>query len=859
MKKSLSITFLLLMLLTSASHAAKEPKLDEQTQKQIIDRVKEYCTLMQEFSGDVEKIDNMDKIFDMCENSNVSVFNDLAASSSKDISDNSMPLQQYMMMLTDKFENNVKTSYSGFKYIKLIVQPSPMKEFDAASYAFIKVDKQLNAPGLKSKKQHLNIIVNTATMKVSSTISEDYEDPQSVYMKALEMFNDGKYKSAIPLFEKVSGLSRFSGRYRAKSMLGWIYAEQRKYVKANELLRESSGDDPLAGVILASKVLLNDDAPAKLINYTEAGQLLQELSDARDKEIPTMHLIAKSTIVDAFDLQNLKFKIVKFSDKLAEDLISDPLSTDAFKIRGYFLKAFLSQINSTKAKLQAGIESIKKAEELLAAANLEKSEYEHWDLQLSAIHATLALTWGDNVTATTIINDMKEKPYCAGYLAAATVTTGDYPGALELYRKAADYGDPFGAYVVSISYLPTNKPLKEYEQDFITETKKVKDEVVIKNWKHFVQYLFSSMSQKKSYEEFLKWNQKAIDLGDVNAKEDRAFFEAAGVSPIVERNIPHALEQACTAASIGLRSKSSKLFNIHGLTKVYEMVTEKIPFEETQTTKTLKALDEQGNGAASYLLFADYLDLVNDTAKAISYLVKSADAQFFYGMHTYAEMLMTNNYYEEAEKLFAKLAVYPNSYVSGNLGDIQKEHYHNYKMAYKFYMEGIKNDKDPKCCERLSDLYKDGLGVKKNLKLAKSYLSFAVRYYKELGFKDTDEDVVSAKNRIKKLEQQIAALEGNQAAAASIATQLNNVLDNSVSEDERITLSQNALTEIFVSPQAVVKTVGTNGKTIVSTETAEDFMLRIATMKTDKHITVTGFKKTKDEKPKFTELTIQIK
>ena len=51
MKKSLSITFLLLMLLTSASHAAKEPKLDEQTQKQIIDRVKEYCTLMQEFSG----------------------------------------------------------------------------------------------------------------------------------------------------------------------------------------------------------------------------------------------------------------------------------------------------------------------------------------------------------------------------------------------------------------------------------------------------------------------------------------------------------------------------------------------------------------------------------------------------------------------------------------------------------------------------------------------------------------------------------------------------------------------------------------------------------------------------------------
>ncbi len=857
MKKSLSITFLLLMLLTSASYGAKVPKLDEQTQKQVVERVKEYCTLMQEFSGDVEKIENMDKIFDMCENSNVSVFNDLAASSTKDISDNSMPLQQYMMMLTDKFENNVKTSYSGFKYVKLIVQPSPMKEFDAASYAFVKVDKQLNATGLKVKKQHLNIIVNTATLKVSSTISEDYEDPQSVYMKGLEMFNEGKYKSAIPLFEKVSGLSRFSGRYRAKSMLGWIYAEQRKYVKANELLRESSDDDPLAGVILASKVLLNDDAPAKLINYTEAGQIMQKLSDARDKEIPTMHLIAKSTIVDAFDLQNLKFKIVNFSDKLAEDLISDPMSTDGFKMRGYFLKAFLSQINSTKAKLQAGIESNKKAEEHLAAANLEKSEYEHWDLQLSAIHATLALNLGDNVTGATIINEMKGKPYCAGYLAAATVTTGDYPGALELYRKAADYGDSFGAYVVSISCLPTNNPLKEYEQDFITETKKVKDEVVIQNWKKFVQYLFSAKSQKKSYEEFLKWNQKAIDLGDINAREDRAFFEAAGVPEIMERNIPHALELACTAASIGLRSKSSKLFNIHGLTKVYEMATLKIPFEETQTTKTLKALDEEGNGAASYLLFADYLDLVNDTAKAISYLVKSADAQFFYGMHTYSEMLMTNNYYAEAEKLFAKLAVYPYSYMNSNLGDIQKEHYHNYKMAHKFYMQGFKNDKDPRCCERLSDLYKDGLGVKKNLKLAKSYLTLAVTYYKDLGFKDDDDEIVSAKKRIAKLEKQIAAHEGNQAAAANMAAQLNNVLDSSVSEDERITLSQNALTEIFASPQAVVKTVGANMKTVVSTETAEDFMLRLATLNTTKRITITAFKK--DKNSKLTELTVLMK
>ena len=65
------------------------------------------------------------------------------------------------------------------------------------------------------------------------------------------------------------------------------------------------------------------------------------------------------------------------------------------------------------------------------------------------------------------------------------------------------------------------------------------------------------------------------------------------------------------------------------------------------------------------------------------------------------------------------------------------------------------------------------------------------------------------------------------------------------------------LSEIFASPKAVVKTVGSNGKTIVSTETAEDFMLRLATMKTDKKMVEVSSKK--DKNNKLTELTIQMK
>ena len=360
----LSLSLLLMVLLPSASRAANDTQLDAQTQQRAVECVKEYCRLMQEFSADVEKIDNMETIYAMCENNNVSVVNDLAPASARDISDNSMPLQQYMMMLTDKFENNVKTSYSGYKYLKTVVQPSPLKEFDAARYAFVKVDKQVNAAGMKSK-QRLNIIVNTATMKVSSTISEDYEDPQRLYLEALEKFNNKDYKAASPQFEKVSVLQRFPGRFRAKTMLGWIYAEQKDYQKAHDLLRASSEEDPLGGVILSTRILLNDNAPVKLINYTEAGQILQKLGDVKDKEIPTMHLIAKSGLVDAFDLQNMRLKIIVLSDKLANDLINDPLTTDAFKMRGYFLKAFNKSKGKDKAQLQEGLSYIQKAEELL--------------------------------------------------------------------------------------------------------------------------------------------------------------------------------------------------------------------------------------------------------------------------------------------------------------------------------------------------------------------------------------------------------------------------------------------------------------------------------------------------------------
>lgn len=855
--KNLSITILLLIL-SMTSYASSTQNLDVPTQKKVIERVKEYCGLMQQIAGDVENIDKMETMFSLCENSNVSVFNDLSTSSTKDISDNSMPLQQYMMMLTDKFDNKVKTSFSGYKYVKLVIQPSPLKEQDAARYAFVKVDKLIKAKGINSK-QKLNIIVNTATMKVSSTISEEYEDPQKTYLEALEKFNEGNYNAAIPLFSKICDLSRYPGRYRAKTMLGWIYAEQKEYQKANDLLRISSEEDPLGGVILASKILLADDVPAKLINYTEAGQILQKLSDTKDKEIPTMHLIAKSAIVDAFDLQTLTFKFVAFNNKMADELITDPHTIDAFKIRGLFVKAFNAFSSNDAKQMYLGLNDIKEASKLITTAGFDKKNYEHWDCQISAVGQWLLAKLGNTEESNNMILAMAQKPYCTGFLGTSLITTNNHQAALNMLKAAAEYGDAFASYVLSISYLPTHNPLTDYEKKYISEAKISKDEVALPNWKKFVAFLISEKSQKnKSYEEFLKWNKKAIELGEINAKEDYAFFEAAGVLPNLKRNIPHALEFACSAASIGLRSKSSKLFYTCNFAINYDMEVLKKSFEESQTAKTLKALDAQGNGAASYMLYSGYSTFTKDTIQATKYLTRSADANFFYGLHAYGDALLEKGLYEEAEKIYGKMAIYPYSYIMSKLGDIQKDYRHDYKLAKYCYETGKNSQKDPICSERLGDLYKDGLGVKKNLNLAKAYYNLAIAYYKALEYKEGNEEITNVRSKLKELDR-LKVNQANIGTVKDMITRLNRVLDTSASEEERINLSQSLLQEIFASPQAKIKTIDETGKTVVATETAEDFMLRLATIKTNKKLVGVSYKKTKETKFKLTELTVRLK
>jgi TPR repeat protein len=635
-----------------------------------------------------------------------------------------------MMMLTDKFENNVKTSYSGYKYLKTVVQPSPMEGFDAARYAFVKVDKQVNAPGINAT-HHLNIIVNTETMKVSSTTSGDYEDPQGIYLQALELYNNKAYKKAIPLFEKVSVLQRFPGRFRAKTMLGWIYLDQEKFDKANELLRESSAEDPLGKVLLASKIMLSKDVPVLLRNTTEGIQMLRALGNVRDKEIPQMHLIAKTALVDASMDWILDNPIItlpaKEKEQLANDLILDPQSSDIFQIKGYIAKVnYYNPKNPND--LKEAYKDMQKAETLLQRAKLSKKTRGELDAQLTLTTGEVLYKAGDKAGGDRLWEKAMANPYALPTIAMLKLKNKkvNCAAVLDLYQRSAANGDPFSTYIVSLSHYPQQEEFRGIcEKTFVIELPNAMDIWNQRGWGDFAFYLLQNSGQTKSFEEFKKWNQKAIDLGNINALADRALFEAANAEPFKNVSIATALQHACQAAVVS-KVNGVKLI----MTKYIALNREKkaqpnIPFEQTQTCKTLKALDEQGNGAAAYLLFAEY-SYANNEDLAVYYLERSKDAGYYTGLLDYANYMIDLKNYDQAMQLFNKLTVYPYSgayYFMGHIEELRN----NYQGARKYYEMGMKFDGGEfRCYEAMSDMLKNGLGCNRNLKAAKEYIDKAV-------------------------------------------------------------------------------------------------------------------------------------
>lgn len=148
--------------------------------------------------------------------------------------------------------------------------------------------------------------------------------------------------------------------------------------------------------------------------------------------------------------------------------------------------------------------------------------------------------------------------------------------------------------------------------------------------------------------------------------------------------------------------------------------------------------------------------------------------------------------------------------------------------------------------------YKDGdSGLEKDLETAKFYFDMTIEFVKDpnsIYAKDAD----SARVKIREIEEELLSFHPN---APSYLTKMQELTDSSKSPDWRINESNKLLDELFASPKAKVMVVGSNGTTIVNTETAEDYLLYLGT--SGKKLVLKEVKTNKDESGKITEIKIQ--
>lgn len=273
-----------------------QTNLTKENREKIINHVKQYCELLKDFSGNAENIELLDTILAKCENGKVQTFDDLATKhSTTDIEFNSMPLFQYLQNVTTKYDNELQMSFSDFKCEKVISEPSVSGDLPlSSSYAIVHVVKKIQGKGLDVAVP-LKITVNTSNMKIGGTVSEKYEDPHSTYLRAMEYQQAGKVSIAREYLEKCTKYRTYSGRYRAMTMLGLSYVQEKKWKEAIDILTKASEHDPVGGIALAL-LLGQDDIPLELKNAPKSMSLLEKYASQRDKDFPLAQIMANGML-----------------------------------------------------------------------------------------------------------------------------------------------------------------------------------------------------------------------------------------------------------------------------------------------------------------------------------------------------------------------------------------------------------------------------------------------------------------------------------------------------------------------------------------------------------------------------------
>lgn len=825
MKRILFIT----CMIVSAINIMAQSKLSSNDRDRYILHVKQYCELLKDFSGNIDNVILIDSIIARCENDKVQTFDDLTLKHSKtDIEINSLPLFQYLQDVTTKYDNELDVSFSDFKCEKTISEPTTMGDIPfCSSYAIVHVNKRIKGKGINVSVP-LKITINTSSLKVGGTVSEEYEDPHSLYLRGLELFEDGKTAASRAYFEKCSNYRSYSGRFRALTLLGSSYANEKKWSEAIDCLSRASENDPVGGIILAV-LLCQDETPLELRNETKAVALLEKYANNRDKDYPIIQPLANASL-GALYLQGRVMPVDKEKASMyLEKARNDVSIQNDYNFIGYvdlIRLLLISDDNSQNAiRLLSEIESYLSLFETPIKEKLGESVYFFKVLVYRSLNKfDIAMNAAENLKKFN-----KAKSY--HQIAEIYKQTNKFDEAIKNYELAALLGEPESCNILFYYYYPFDK--SQY------------DESQLDDFSRFT----IPMHSKKNKIAAINYLKKAAENGHLISMENLALMYL--VPNYGMQNYSEGMKWALLRADNGSYNDgaTNRLLSI-----AYSEIVSNKHYEIVDILESYTDTSMSSNALLhSVYDIKDYPKA--DSIKAFNYLKKGAE------MGSYLCQAQLAWVYLEQEKDTAMcehicMQMIQRKYPFGFtfLGDICKNR-GSYDKALAYYQQAY-NMNFSAGAYGLGELYLDGLGVPRDVDKAIEYANKAMEFAKADGREDWVEEGQKLLDRCNEVRAN-GGVESSDFVSTPCpgADELNQIVNHNLSADKRIALSEKCLKKIFASPKAIVKTVGSNGTTIVSTETAEDFLLRISTSANIANLIIVKF--STDNQGKISELMIK--
>ena len=826
MKKLVSfVSIMLCCLLPSQVNAQSTLKLTKADKEKIVNRVKEYCDLISTFSKDIEQIDKMEDIFSLCENSKVQTFDDIADFTKQKSGEyHSVPLFQYLQNITTKYENSINITYSDFKCERTVSEPSLGGGLEGNTYAIVHVVKTLKAKGL-NKTIPLKITLNTNTFKIGGTVSETYEDPNMLYLKGLEARDNSDYEKAIEYLKKCFAYKTYPNRYRAMTTLGAIYKIMGKWDESVACLKEAAEHDPVGGITLAS-IYTDSTTPAKYKNGFAALALLEKYAGYKDKDYPIYQIMANCALSALYFQGNM---IPKDINKALEyQSKASNMAVEEHETFAWYLTQMLSvgyfEITENYDGAAKILENMEKNFDLLLNYQLdEKKNYIK-----TFIYQTAGMLYAerqDKVKAYEYLQKLQEMNGPTITLAIANIytTLKEYDNAIHFYKIGAQAGNADCADIMSKYYMPDT----EITSDMV----------------EFDKYLFSPRADK-DYGLCFDYTKTGAEKGNINCIARLASMYLVGTK-FTPTNLKEALRWTCLYADNCSYTISTPI----GMADYALTLCEQQ--NDTEALGMLDEMEKQGSPSASYFKYYYYNYFKKDSTEAYNSIIKSAEQGFFYALHdicafTYWANDSVNNYYWCQKMIernysigYCQMSAYEDKFNHDDKKSIEL-----LKQAYSM--------KNPYAAYSLGLAYKNGdSGLEKDLETAKFYFDMTIEFVDDsnsIYAKDAD----SARVKLREIEEEQLSYHPN---APSYLTKMQELTDGSKSPEWRISESKKLLDELFASSKAKVMVVGSNGTTIVNTETAEDYLLYLGT--SGKKLVLKEVKTNKDESGKITEIKIQ--